>query len=147
MSATPPKPPPRQACLDNLDEVWFARFEKIGVSVVLLRLDCRLGNKAAALPNIEETLGAELFQARIGAFDSTLYLGLIDEKLAGIRWHFFHTQDLGKAVQFLKTRLGEMGILPNSIIYHVEQPLRMVVWYAPQSELIGTASDEKDMPA
>lgn len=147
MNAAPPKLPPHQAALDNLDDAWFKRFEKIGLSVVMLRLDCRLGTKAASLPLIEETLGAEMFRAGIGAFDATIYLGTIDEALAGIRWHFFHAQDLGKAVGFLKARLEQIGILPDSIIYHVEQPRRMVVWYAPQPELIGTASDEKDIPA
>lgn len=148
MNATPPTiPPHHRAACDNLDDAWFKRFEKIGLNIVMLRLDCRMGNKAASIPNVEQTLGAELFRAEIGAFDSTLYPGTIDERFAGIRWHFFHTQDLGKAVAFLKTRLEELGILPNSIIYHVEQPRRMVVWYAPQAELIGSASDEKDMPA
>ena len=43
--------------------------------------------------------------------------------------------------------LEELGILTDSIIYHVEQPRRMVVWYAARPELIGMASDEKDIPA
>lgn len=146
MNAAPPKLPPHQAALDNLDDAWFARFEKIGLKIVLLRLDCRLGTKAAAIPNLEQTLGAELFNAGIGAFDSTFYLGTMDEKLAGIRWHFFHAHDLGKVVAHLKSRLAELGLLPDCTIFHCEKPRRRVVWYSPNPELIGFASDEKDIP-
>jgi hypothetical protein len=135
------------AAIQNLDDYWHRIFEKCGLQVVMLRLDCRPGSKAMSLPEVEKTLGGELFNAGIGNYDSTFYPGAMDTRLSGIRWHFFHAQDLGKVMIHLKSRLTELGILENAVIYHVEQPRRMVIWYAPQSELIGFATDENDIPA
>jgi len=120
-----------------LDPVWFKTWTKLGLTVIAVQFDARLGSPIYAHPGIEEALGLELQEIGAGHFDSTFWL-------TGSAWHFFLCVDIGRAVRRLKSQLEIRGLLSVANILLAESPDNLTLWYSPDASLIGRAVEPSE---
>jgi hypothetical protein len=120
----------QKAALENLDAPWHGILDKMGMQVVIVQFDTRLGSPIHSHPKLAESLGMELREVQAGHYDSTFYL-------QGSKWCFFHCRDLGRAMQRLKAQLEVRGLLPIVNILHAEESNQLRIWYSPDPDAIG----------
>lgn len=131
MNATPSKLPPfYAAAMANIDPVWFKRFEKLGVHVVLLHILSGPESPVHGHPELEKALGLELQEIAAGYYDSSHYPGALNPEDSGFTWHFFHCTDLAKAMTRLKAQLEVRGLLNVCSIFHSEGPGEFRCWWS-----------------
>lgn len=118
------------AAMQNFDPEWFAIFEKMGLQIVLLRVDAKVGSPIYHVSKLEEIIDGLLKERGAGHLDSTGYPG-------GSHLHFYHVpkDKLGEAVASIKLVLENYNLLGVSEIYHAEAYDRFCQWWPPTAEV------------
>ncbi len=128
---SPRTPQADVAALQNLDPAWHKILDKLGLNIVVVQFDARLGSPFYAHPGIEEALGLELQEIGAGIFDSMMF------PAPGSLWAFYLVHDLGKAMQRLKSQLATRCLLGIVNILQPEEPYKLRVWYSYDPDAIG----------
>jgi hypothetical protein len=119
------------AALQNLTDTWHKILDKLGLNVVVVQFDARLGSPIYAHPGIWESLGLELREIGAGFFDSMMF------PTPGSMWCFYHCHDLGKAIERLKSQIEARHLLGITNILHAEESNQLRVWYSWDPDAIG----------
>jgi hypothetical protein len=108
----------------NVSSEWLALCAKIGFTVVAIKVPCSA--ELCPNPGFEEDLGRELTAANLGHYDSAKYGMFLHSDGAGsgspiIFLFCIHSAKLATALQFIKTKLAAIGLLPHVRIAHSDQ--------------------------
>ena len=126
--------PDRCAAAENLTPVLFNILAKLGLDVLVVQFQAGPASPIWQHAGIEQVLHDELQAAQAGQYDSEVYV-------PGSRWFFFHVNDLGKAMQTIKTCLAARGLLEITILLHAETAQDLRVYYPATAECISTKAD------
>lgn len=114
----------------NFQPEVLTNLTALGLSVVIVYFNgIKQGHPALNRGNLAEKLGRDLQAVHAGVYDSTAWL---PEQ----HWHFYHTPDLGKAIETLKAGLQRRGVLKYAKIFAVESPTELMTWWPPTAEKI-----------
>jgi hypothetical protein len=131
-----PTPDICQAAADNLTPEFFSVLNKLGLQVLIVRLDASKDSPVWENVGIESELEQELQAIHAGQFDSSFFT-------MGAQLHFFHVADLGKAMEQLKASLARRGLLAITTLMHAESAGDLRVYWPPTAQLVETGDDNQ----
>lgn len=143
MKPAPTIPSFYAAAMQNIDPVWFKRFEKLGLNIILLHVKSHSESPVHRYPELEKTLGTELEKLGVGYLDAVHYPGALNSADTGYWWWFFHCRDLAQAMNCLKSQLETRELLGAVAIFHSEQAGVFRCWWSYDSSAIGKLTTEE----
>jgi hypothetical protein len=119
------------AAMENLTPAFFRILATLRLEVLVVRFQASGDSPIWEHNGIERDLEWDLQSVQAGQFDAGFYI-------TGALYHFFHVNDLAKAMRQLKASLAARGLLEITTLLHAETAHELRVWYPPTAELVTT---------